>query len=225
MQNIDVWLTLFLSMGMFQVSWLSTMLHRRGIPAKRIRQSLPPLLTIWVLAWPIYQSPASLWIGLLLIGGLLLLTFLRASHTLCDLSASWSHPSLGLQPLLVLFVTLIIATATFQTSASAGFASALCTFLVPSIVTLVDDWSRRISWLHISQLVNRQQSTLGHIVMFAMTTWITSWAIAVYHQNTIHQELSEAWPVAIAATVVRAFIPSLWAMPAIALVIGILLWL
>ncbi|MDX8406339.1 MAG: hypothetical protein R8K50_09370, partial [Mariprofundus sp.] len=61
----DITLNVLFAIGMLQLAWFSVMLLRRGIHASAIQQAILPLITLWILMWPVYSDPRSLWGGVI----------------------------------------------------------------------------------------------------------------------------------------------------------------
>ncbi|MFC1567780.1 hypothetical protein ACFL3K_01080, partial [Pseudomonadota bacterium] len=66
--QIDIIITALFFVGLSQLAWLSVMLLRRNIASTTLCAALLPMISIWVLLWPLYEHPIWLWAGIMLLG-------------------------------------------------------------------------------------------------------------------------------------------------------------
>ncbi|MBF0281960.1 MAG: hypothetical protein HQM07_05280 [Zetaproteobacteria bacterium] len=198
MSATDITLTLLSIIGILQLVWMTNILHAKNIPNLRIRQTILPLLNIWILMWPIYNNPRIIFITLLLfaITPYLPLKWTRLFHTITH-----GEAQLWLQQLFA----LAIAATLFQWMPNAGFAVALAITLALPLVQL-------------SVLFMRSPYLLAGLFS-AVITAIYLWANSIYHIET-------ALPIAVPLIAFALFllIPTLGKSPAMALSFTLLFW-
>jgi len=225
--HIDIWISFIFAIGMTQLVWLAVMLRRRGIAPRAIWQGTPPLLSIWVLMWPLYQDPTWLWAGIALLLLPLLPAYGVSRPFWHHLRQAWSAPLLAAEgqmhmwPPLALAASLAIAAAFFQQIPEFGFGMALAACLALPLADLLD----RIRYLRLGFPLHPEQTLIGHISLMLFTALLCSWSLHLYHGIDWRQLLIATLLAGIGASLARALIPHGWNRPAAVLAMGLILWL
>ncbi len=228
--GIDVIITVLFAMGLAQLVWLSVMLLRRNVPPTTITASLPPLLSIWVLLWPLYEHPVWVWAGIMLLGLPVLLTYGSRHLFWQHLRIAWSgagpeknedgqRPHMW--PFVSLMASLAIAAAFFQRAPEFGLGIALATSLAFPAASLLD----RTGHLKLGFPLHPDQTLIGHIGLVFSVAMICTWSIHIYHGTGWQRLLIATLIAGMAASVIRAFSPSNLMLPLATLAMGITLWL
>ena len=227
----DSTLSALVAVGVFQLTLFSVMLFRRGIQPANIQHALTPMLTIWVLMWPVYADARWLWVGLagFAVPGLFayLLRFPFWQH----LRMVWTPPpfepqirsNIDLPPLTHLITAIFIAGAWFQTIPEFGFGLALCLSLAFPAAHWVDQLGRN-TFRKLGFPAHPDQTLAGHIALILACTGLLCWSLNVYH-GTDWKALFIATLIAgMAASATRALIPGQWNTPAAMLTMGFVMW-
>jgi hypothetical protein len=228
----DSTLSIFVAVGVLQLAWFSVMLFRRGIHPVNIQQALTPMLSIWVLMWPVYADARWLWVGLseLAVPSLFAcwLRFPFWQH----LRVVWTAPTMesparnniDLPPLTHLITAIFISGAWFQTIPEFGFGLALCLLLAFPAAHWTDQMGRH-KFTKLGFPAHPEQTLAGHLVLIFACTGLLCWSLNVYH-GTNWQTLFIATLIAgMTASTARALIPGQWNTPAAMLTMGFVMWL
>jgi len=221
MTGIDTLLTFIVVIGLIQLAWFSVMLHLRGVSSGLITGALPPLLSIWVLFWPIYTNPLSTLAGVAIMALALAACSRMDAFWMRALRSSWSVAPHGLWPLGLFGTGLTIACAWFATAPEVGFGVALSLCLAMSAADMLDRTGR----LRTSLAVNPDQTWPGHLLFIAIAALMCAWAMHVYARTGLADFLGLTAIAAAVAGIVRACTPRMWHPPLIAIVLGGMLWL
>ncbi len=219
-------ITALFFVGLGQLAWLSVMLLRRNIPSATLSASLPPMISIWVLFWPLYEHPVWLWAGIILLTLPLLLAFSINTPFWQQLRIAWSgtlheeKPS-QMWPLLLLVTALAIATAFFQRSPEFGLGIGLAACLAFPAADLLD----RSRYMQLGFPRHPEQTLVGHIGLALSTAILCGWAIHLYHGVEWQRLFIATLLVGITASVTRAFSPTHITLPLATLGMGVTLWL
>ncbi|MDX8411301.1 MAG: hypothetical protein R8K46_05445 [Mariprofundaceae bacterium] len=221
MSGVDTLLTFIFVVGLIQLAWFSAMLHLRGISAMTITSTLPPLLAIWILFWPIYTHPAATLASVALMAtGFFFVNRMNASW-MRTLRSSWSVAPHGLWPLGLFGAGLAIASFWFSLAPAVGFGVALSLCLAISAADMLD----RLGRLKTNFPTNPGQTWPGHVLFVAVTALMCAWAMHVYFRTGLSDFLGVASSGAVAAAILRAWAPRMWHPPLIALSLGGMLWI
>ncbi|MDQ6967372.1 MAG: hypothetical protein Q9M14_01640 [Mariprofundaceae bacterium] len=223
--NADHIISLLFILGFAQLMWISAMLAKRGIAPEFIWQGTMPLLTIWVLIWPVYTQTVWLWLPIAifiitaLLSHIIKRPFWQYLHTIWG---GYTNSKRSLPwDILSLTSTLAIALAFFQNIPEFGFALALTACLAFPLATLLD----RIAYLQLGFLLHPQQTLLGHLALIASSALLCAWSIHLYHGINWQQLLIATLIAGMAASLCRALLPRYWNQPAAILTMGWILWL
>jgi len=231
MTMTDSTLNALVAVGVLQLAWLSVMLFRRGIRPANIQHALTPMLTIWVLMWPVYTDARWLWLGLAGFAVPSLFACLLPFPFWQHLRVVWTAPAMDsrirnnidLPPLTHLITAIFIAGAWFQTIPEFGFGLALCLSLAFPAAHWVDQLSRR-KFKTLGFPAHPEQTLAGHLALILACTGLLCWSLNVYH-GTDWQALFIATLIAgMAASATRALIPGQWNAPAAMLSMGFVMW-
>lgn len=234
-ETSDLVMSLLVSFGVLQLAWFSVMIVRRGAQPEVIQNAIPPLLTIWVLMWPVYIEPHWLWVGViaLFIPGLLAFSYQKTFWQ--HLRIAWSpqydsnKPTIYSKPKLLplgqTITALAIAGLWFQAIPEFGFGLALCICLAFPAAHWVDYLGKvKFGFLKLGFPAHPEQTLAGHLTLIAVSTALLCWSLHVYH-GTDWQTLFIATLIAsMTASVARALIPGQWNVPAAILCIGSSMW-
>ncbi|GAV19274.1 hypothetical protein MMIC_P0207 [Mariprofundus micogutta] len=232
----DLVLSALVIFGILQLAWFSVMIVRRGAQPQTIQQAIPPLLSIWVLMWPVYVESQWLWAGIAMLTALGLLSITVRKPFWQQLRFAWGrhpddskpaiYPSLKLMPLTHLITALLIAGLWFQAIPEFGFGLALCLCLAFPAAYWVDQLSKiKFHFLTLGFPAHPEQTLAGHLVLITTSTVLLCWSLHVYH-GTDWQTLFIATLIAsMTASATRAIIPGLWNTPAAMMSVGFVMWL
>jgi len=232
----DLLLSGLVVLGVLQLTWFSVMILRRGAPPLTIQHAIAPLLTIWVLMWPVYVDSDWLWSGLGALIAPAVLAHIAPSPFWRHLRIAWSdrsvntaaeiYPSLPLLPLTHLIAALTIAGLWFTHIPEFGFGLALCLCLAFPAAFWIDRLgSARPGLLKLGFPAHPQQTLAGHLMLIAACTALLCWSLHVYHGTDWRSLLIATLIPSIAASVTRALIPGQWNAPAAMLSMGLVMWL
>jgi len=221
MTGIDTLLTFIVVIGLIQLVWFSVMLHLRGVSSGIITSTMPPLLAIWVLFWPIYAHPAATLAGMAFMALVLITCSRMDAFWMRALRSSWSVAPHGLRPLGLFGTGLTIACAWFAAAPEVGFGVALSLCLAMPAADMLD----RADRLRANLAANPEQTWLGHVLFIAVTALLCAWSIHIYARTGLADFLGVTAIAAAVAGIVRAFAPRMWHPPLIALILGGMLWL
>jgi len=224
--QIDIIITLLFFIGLGQLAWLSVMMLRRGITSTALCAALPPMISIWVLLWPLYEHPIWIWAGIMLLGLPILLGFTVNTPFWQHLRLAWSGPlhtdeAPQMWPLLSLISALAVAAAFFQRSPEFGLGIGLAACLAFPAAELLD----RGRYMQLGFPRHPEQSLIGHIGLIFSTALLCGWAIHLYHGIEWQRLFIATLLVGIAASAIRAFIPTHFTLPLATLSMGLTLWL
>lgn len=219
-------ITALLAIGLGQLAWLSIMLLRRGAEPTVIWQMIVPLISIWVLMWPIYDDPLQLWSGIFLLGLPVLLCYMGNAAFLRQLRIAWSGVNRPespphMWPPVSLIAALSIAAALFYRAPEFGLGVALSICLAFPAASLLD--YTRIMKLGLA--LNPRQTLVGHLALILFVALFCSWSLHIYHGIVISQVLVASVITGITASLVHALTPAGWNLPLAALTMGTTLWL
>ena len=228
--GIDAIITVLFAVGLLQLIWLSVMLLRKEIAPSTITAALPPLISIWVLLWPLYENPMSIWAGVMLLGLPTLAAYSLKQPFWQHLRMAWSGPvprgseeiaMPHMWPHISLLAALAIAAAFFQRAPEFGLGIGLATCLAFPAAALID----RISHLKLGFPIHPEQTLIGHIVLIVVVSTICMWSIHIYHGIEWERLLIATLIAGMIASVVRGFSPSMLMLPLATLAMGTTLWL
>ena len=213
------------AIGMAQIIWLSVSLIRKGVSSLAIWQSTTPLLTIWVMSWPVYTQPAWLWLPIGLTAIAISITFTRNTAFWQHLRLVWGtptdHQTFMPWPIISLLITFCIAIAFFQSIPEFGFGLALSACLAFPLAGLLD----RIAYMRLRFPLHPKQTLLGHLGLIVASAYLCAWSIHLYHGIQWQQLLIATLIASMAASVIRATLPNYWNTPIAMLAMGWILWL
>ncbi|MDT8375614.1 MAG: hypothetical protein RQ867_02625 [Mariprofundaceae bacterium] len=224
--QIDIMVTALFFIGLSQLALLSVMMLRRNIAPDTLSASLPPLISIWVLLWPVYEQPVWLWAGIVLSGLPLLLAFTVNTPFWQHLRIAWSgtvyeDETPRMWPLLSLITALAVAAAFFQRAPEFGLGIGLAVCLAFPAAELLD----RGNTMPLGFPQHPEQTLIGHVGLVFSTALLCGWAIHLYHGIEWQRLFIATLLVGITASVIRAFLPTRFILPLAALGMGITLWL
>lgn len=228
--GIDAIITVLFAVGLIQLVWLSVMLLRKGIAPSTITAALPPFISIWVVLWPLYEKPASIWAGIILFGLPTLMAYSLAHPFWQQLRIAWSGPvpneeARGAPPHMWPFISLLsalaIATAFFQRAPEFGLGIGLAACLAFPAASLID----RVSHLKLGFPIHPEQTLIGHIVLIIAVSTICMWSIHIYHGIEWQRLLIATLIAGMVASVIRGFSPFMLMLPLATLAMGTTLWL
>jgi len=227
----DLMLSGLVALGVLQLTWFSVMILRRGAPPLTIQHAIAPLLTIWVLMWPVYVDRSWLWSGLAALILPAILANILPSPFWRHLRMAWSghtenvafniYPILPLLPLTHFIAALIIAGLWFTHIPEFGFGLALCLCLAFPAAFWVDHLGTgHTILLKLGFPAHPEQTLAGHLLLIAACTALLCWSLHVYHGTAWTSLLIATLIPSIAASVTRALIPGQWNAPAAMLAMG-----
>lgn len=223
-------ITVLLAVGLLQAVVLSVMLLRKGITPSTITAALPPFISIWVILWPLYENPVSIWAGIMMLGLPTLLAYSIKRPFWQQLRIAWSGPVSSKEekiplphmwPFISLLAALAIATAFFQRAPEFGLGIGLAAVLAFPAASLLD----RIGHLKLGFPIHPNQTLIGHIGLIIAVSVICMWSIHIYHGIEWQRLLIATLIAGIAASVIRGFSPSMLMLPLATLAMGTTLWL
>jgi len=226
----DAIITVLFAIGLSQLAWLSVMLLRRRISPATITMALPPSIAIWLLLWPLYESPAAVWGGIMVLGLPVLLAYSSNHMFLQHLRIAWSAPASGNSeekrlphpwPFVSLLTALAIAAAFFQRAPEFGLGIGLAACLVFPAASLMD----KIKYLKLGFPLHPEQTLVGHIGLIIAISIICMWSIHIYHGIEWQRLLIATLVAGMAASVIRGFSPTPVMLPLATLAMGTTLWL
>ncbi len=228
----DPILSTLVVIGAFQVAWLSVVLFRRGIHPINIQYALTPMLTIWVLMWPVYSDARWLWVGLIGFAAAGLLASFLNFPFWQQLRIVWTAPAIDspvrnnidLPPLTHLISAIFIAGAWFQTIPEFGFGLALCLSLAFPAAHWVDQLGQH-TFRKLGFPTHPEQTLAGHLTLIFSCTVLLCWSLNVYHGTGWQTLLIATFITALAASATRALTPGQWYAPAAMLTMGFVMWI
>lgn len=228
--QIDIIITVLFAIGLGQLAWLSVMLLRKRISSTTIAVSLAPLISIWVLLWPLYENPIWVWAGIMMLA-LPVLPAYSSDHLFWQhLRIAWSGPGPetdednrlpDMWSFISLVTSLVIAAAFFQRIPEFGLGIALAASLAFPFASLLD----RIGHLKLGFPLHPDQTLIGHIGLILSVSLLCSWSIHIYHGIGWQSLLIATLIAGMTASVIRAFLPSTLMLPVATLLMGVTLWL
>ena len=228
--GIDAIITVLFAVGLLQLVWLSVMLLRKGIAPSTITAALPPFISIWVVLWPLYEKPMSIWAGIMVLGLPTLMAYSLKQPFWQHLRIAWSGPAPDeserlplphMWPFISLLTALVIATAFFQRAPEFGLGIGLATCLAFPAASLLD----RVSHLKLGFPIHPEQTLIGHIALIIAVSTICMWSIHIYHGIEWQRLLIATLIAGMIASVIRGFSPSMLILPLATLAMGTTLWL
>jgi len=223
--NADHIMSLLFILGFAQLIWISVMLGKRGIAPQLIWQSSIPLVTIWVLAWPVYTQTLWLWLPIGIFISTALFSHMSKRNFWQYIHTIWGGFLKNTHRLpwhiLSFTISLAVAILFFQRIPEFGFALALTACLAFPLAELLD----RIAYMQLGFLLHPEQTLLGHLALILSSTLICAWSVHLYHGIHWQQLLIATLIAGIAASLCRALLPSNWNQPAAILTMGWILWL
>lgn len=218
--GLDITITLLVGLFTVQLAWFSVMLLRRGGDPAIIARSIRPLLSIWVLLWPVYEQPEYILLGTIIIVLPTLLAQLIRTPFWRNLKSAWSSAGLGLFPMAMFMLALTMAANLFIHWPELGFGIALVLCIGLPAAAILDGYKR----LRLGFPRNPGQTLIGHLGLILITAGICSWSLHIYHGTLWHQGLIATAAAGLAASITHASIPESWNQPLVALAIGGVLW-
>lgn len=224
--SINHLVTALFCIGLGQLVWLSITLLRRSVQPTVIWRVIPPLLSIWVVMWPLYDDPIWVWAGIFVLGTPLVLCYSADTLLLRQLRIAWSgmeQPGAlpHMWPLVSLIAALSIAAALFYRSPEFGLGIALSVCLAFPAAKLLDYTQQ----FRLGLALHPQQTLAGHLGLIVFVALFCGWSLHVYHGIVWSQVLVASTIAGIAASLVRALFPIGWNLPLAALAMGTTLWL
>jgi hypothetical protein len=227
----DPILSALVAVGAFQVAWLSVVLFRRGIHPVNIQYALTPMLTIWVLMWPVYTDARWLWVGLIGFAVPSMLACLLNFPFWQHLRVVWTAPAIDspirnnidLPPLTHLITAILIAGAWFQTIPEFGFGLALCLSLAFPAAHWVDQLGQH-KFRKLGFPTHPEQTLAGHLTLIFACTGLLCWSLNVYHGTNWQTLFIATLITGMAASATRALTPGQWYTPAAMLTMGFVMW-
>ncbi|MDQ6973392.1 MAG: hypothetical protein Q9M10_00795, partial [Mariprofundaceae bacterium] len=134
--SANTFINILFIIGLGQVLWLSSMLLRRGFERDTLWQATAPLLSIWVLIWPVYHITWSIWLPIYALSIILLLIYTIPQPFCLSIQVIWGKPYP--LPMLSLIISLSSAMAFFQSIPEFGFALALTICFAFPMADLLD---------------------------------------------------------------------------------------
>ena len=211
--------------GIAQIIYIAVMLGRKKFPPTLIWKAIPPLLSIWVLFWPVYEQTLWIWFPIAILSILACLSphlkplFWRHIYQIWagDAFETQSYP----YPFISFIATLAISAAFFIHIPEFGFGLALTACLSFSLASLLD----RIGYLQLGFPLHPRQTLLGHLSLIISSALLCSWSIHLYHGVNWQQLLIATLIAGMAASVLRAVLPRYWNLPFATLAMGWILWM
>ena len=227
--RIDIIMTILLAVGLIQIAWLSVMFARKGIAAATITATLPPLIAIWVLLWPLYESPGTIWAGVIILGLPTLLVYGLSNPFWQQLRVAWSGPAKASEeqplphmwPYISMLSAIAIATAFFQRAPEFGLGIGLAACLAFPAAAILD----KLNYMKLGFPIHPEQTLVGHIVLIIGVSTICMWSIHIYHGIEWQRLLIATLIAGMIASVVRGFSPTMLTLPLATLAMGTTLWL
>ncbi|HKI61663.1 MAG TPA: hypothetical protein VKA31_05155 [Mariprofundaceae bacterium] len=225
----DIIFSILLLFGLMQLAWFSVMLHRRGLSGSVIQHTLPPMLAIWVLMWPVYVDSRWLWLG---VGLFILLTLLarflpqpfwkrlRLAWTPVTDDPTFENTS-NLSPMFHFSLALLIAGVWFQSIPEFGFGLALSLCLAMPLA----HWLDRMGHLILGFPAHPEQTLAGHVAFIITAALLLCWALHTYHGTPWQPLLIATLIAAMVGSASRAIIPGEWYRPFAMLSMGLTMWL
>lgn len=223
--NGDALLTALFVIGFFQYLWLSVVFVRKGFAPSTIRLAMLPLLSIWILIWPAYDSSSMpLYTLTLFLIPLTLAKFSAMSFArhlkLCwhTLPPKTQQPS----PWLMIIITLAICAKLFDLAPELGFGLTLSFTLAWHAANVIDTLGKG---LHLGLAKHKQQTLAAHLMFVLATSLICAWALQLYHGIPWHHFFITTLIVGLLGSIIRALISTGWNMPLTFLGMSFALWL
>ncbi|MFQ5355458.1 MAG: hypothetical protein ACE5DY_03015 [Mariprofundaceae bacterium] len=222
MQQIDIILSILLVAGLGQIVWLVVMLYRRRPQAKLLANPLPPLMAIWVLFWPLYQTNWAIFVGM----AFLFLFFtlaVRLRHPFFrDLQLALSLQKVGLVSLSSFGIGLFLSAALFQNIPEFGLATALAISLALPAV----------QWLENAEIGSKlgfpadpNQTLTSHLSLIVITALVTAFALKVYHGLSWEDGILSALLTGLAASLSRTMTRKQWQPLSLVAAMSLMLWI
>jgi hypothetical protein len=227
--RIDIIMTILLALGLIQIAWLSVMFARKGIAAATITAALPPFIAIWILLWPLYEAPGTIWAGVIILGLPTLLAYALDNPFWQQLRVVWSGPAKAtdeqplphMWPYISLLTAIAIATAFFQRAPEFGLGIGLAACLAFPAAAIFD----KLNHMKLGFPIHPEQTLVGHIALIIGVSTICMWSIHVYHGIEWQRLLIATLIAGMIASVVRGFSPAMLTLPLATLAMGTTLWL
>jgi len=216
----DITLTLLLGIGLAQFALLSVMLHRRGIKAERIISSMPPLMAIWVLFWPVYVRAEAILLGICLLALCIIMASTMRQSCFSALKSSWSDREHGLLPFAMFTLAPGAAMLVFLNLPEFGFGIALVLCLGPTAA----DWLDRSKIIPLGFPANPAQTLPGHLFLILAVSLLSGWSLLIFHDLGWNQVLMATTLAGAAASATRAMIPAPINLPLIVAAMAATLW-
>ncbi|MDX8394864.1 MAG: hypothetical protein R8K22_00445 [Mariprofundaceae bacterium] len=224
--DLYIVINILLAIGIIQLMWLSVMLFRRGIVPSTIWQSILPLISLWVLIWPVYEEPQYLWIGIIILGLPILPTYVSKRAFWSHLRRAWSSPtpadsSPHMWPLISLLMALTFTITLFQHTPEFGLGIALSLTLAFPFATLLD----RMQKLKLGFPLHPKQTLFGHLGFIIAIALLCGWSINLYHGLPWQQLFIATTLAGMSASLIRAITPQTLHLPLAATAMTTTLWL
>lgn len=221
MQLIDMILNVLLLIGLVQVTWLLVMLYRRRPQTKLAASPLPPLITIWILFWPLYQTGWAVLVGtaLLLVFSIMVTRlnrpFFNHLQDILDLRETERNS------LAAFSIGLFAASVIFQGIPEFGFATALAICLaLPA-----SQWLDKVGIGTKLDLPADPGQTVGsHLLLMVTTALVTAFALKVYHGIAWEEGAIAALLAGLAASLGRAMATRSWQPLSVVATMATMLW-
>jgi len=225
----DIIFSALLLFGLAQLAWFSVMLHRRGISGNIIQHTLPPMMAIWVLMWPVYIDSHWLWLGIALFILLTVLARFLPHPFMKRLRLAWTpvtddptfENTSSLLPMFHFSLALLIAGIWFHTIPEFGFGLALTLCLAMPLA----HWLDRMGHLKLGFPAHPEQTLAGHIAFILAAALLLCWALHTYHGTPWQPLLIATLIAAMIGSASRAIIPGEWYRPFAMLSMGLTMWL
>jgi len=213
-------MTALLAIGLTQFVWLSVMLYRRNIPGRLIFSSLPPLIAIWVLFWPLYTDTMAILAGIALLALCLVLAAGIRRPWFAVLRSAWSAGTHGLLDAAMFILALSIAALTNLTAPEFGFGIALTLCLGITAADLLD----RAGLFRLGMPANPDQTFVGHLALIVSASLMCGWSLLIFHNLSWSNIIIATTLAGITASTLRALIPAPLDRPLIAAAMAATLW-
>ncbi len=222
MQHIDIILSIMLVVGLGQIAWLVVMLYRRKPQTKLLANPLPPLMAIWVLFWPLYQTNWAIFVGMASLFLFFTLVVRLHSPFFRDMRLALSLQGIGLVSLSTFGVGLFLSAALFQNIPEFGLATALAICLALPAA----------HWLETAEIGTRlgfpadpNQTLTSHLTLIVVTALVTAFALKVYHGLSWEDGILAALLTGLAASLGRTMTGKQWQPLGVIAAMVFMLWI
>lgn len=183
------------------------------------------MFSIWVFVWPVYHSVVWLWIGLLIVGSVILAAALVDSPFWRQLNVAWSTVTSGgkthLHAPMSLWFALFIAVILFeQGMGEFGLGLGLAATLAFPLARLID----RTRFLRLGLHQHPNHTLPGHLALVVSLALFCAWSIHTYHGVDWYLLMPTVFMAGFTASLIRIMLPQWWSMPVAVACIATMLW-